>query len=167
LSRVRQLTIFRYTNPGDNITNPGFTDKIVFNSSQDTKIQNAFVHHLVITPSRDVAKNPVPNVDLAEHQDTGFGDLLYEVQGSISIRDGGSVNGTNVYAAKIKTWSEESSENASFPYGRFGIIIEDFAIYSFTPIATSGLYFMEVPWDIDYESDSAAPFTIKLSKSKQ
>jgi len=167
LNRTRKLTIFRYTNPGDDINNPAFTDKIIFNASQDTKIQNAFVHNLTITPSRDVAKNPVPNVDLAEHQDTGFGDLLYEIAGTISQRDGGSVNGTNIYAAKIKTWSEESSENVNFPYGRFGILIEDFAIYSFTPISTSGLYFMQVPWVIDYESDSSAPFTISLSKSKQ
>jgi hypothetical protein len=167
LTRVRQITIFRYTNPGDNILNPGFTDKIVFNSSQDTKIQNAFIYSYKISPQRDVAKNPVPNIDLAEHQDTGFGDLVYEMSGGISQRDGGAVNGTNTFAALIKQWSEESSENTNFPYGRFGILLEDFAIYSFTPTSTTGLYFMSSPWEISLESDSEAPFVITLSKSKQ
>jgi len=164
--RVRKVTIFRYTNPGDDITNPAFADKVVFNADQDVKVENAFIHGMDIKVGRDISQNPIVNNDLAEHQDSGLGDLLYVLEGTISQRDGGSANGINAKVAILSIWADEPSENTNFPQGRFGIKIEDFAVYSLTPTSNTGLYLIFLNWKLDMEMDNPAPFTMQLSKSK-
>lgn len=168
VTRTRRIIIFRCTNPGDFWSNPGFSDYVIFNpGNTNVNIQNAFVHKVTITPERDIAENPIPGVPLSEFQDTGTGSVTYVLEGTLSQKDGGAANGINAAAAIMQAWSEQDSENTNFPYGRFGIVYEGFAVYSLTPSATKGLYFSKLPWVDDMEMDNPIAFTLTLFKSVQ
>ena len=167
-SRIRRIIVFRCTNNGDNFGNPGFTDYVIFNANENNNIQNAFVHRVTIPGERDVAENPVPGVPLSEYQDTGTGNVTYIIEGTVSQKDGGSVNGINAIIAKMQQWDEQDSEvPGTFPYGRFGIVYEGMAVYSLTPIATKGLYLKKIEWVDDMEMDNPVAFTMTLFKSIQ
>lgn len=164
--RQRKLNVFRYTNPGDNYLSGLFTDKLTMNADEDVKVANIFAHRLKIVTGIDVADNPNPDGAFGEQQDTGPGERVYEIHGTVSLPDNGSVLGNNALAQRIKQWEDEDKENPSYPFGRFGIVPDNFGAYLFLPSSTKGLEFLGCVWDFDFETDNAIGFVMRFKQNK-
>lgn len=165
--RQRKLNVFRYTNPGDNYLSGGFTDKLIMNVDENTKIENIFAHRLRIVTGIDVADNANPDGAFGEQQDTGPGERVYEIHGTVSLPDAGAVLGNNALIARIKTWEDEAKENSSYPFGRFGIVPDNLGAYLILPTSTKGLEFLGTTWDFELETDNAIGFVMKFKQNKQ
>ena len=74
-----KITIYRVTNPGDNLGNIGAGEKFLLDIDVNPALKTAHCHDYSIGGDRDVAKNSITDQDLGEHQDTGFDFFfLYE-----------------------------------------------------------------------------------------
>src|SRR3990167_11424668 len=131
-----RITIYRVTNPGDVVATLAAGERLEVDVDVDPLSPTVKCHDYYVDGSRDVAQNSVVDQDLAEHQDTGLGDEVYSFLISISQRSNGSSGGINAEAQKIENWYQQGSENASFPAGRFGVRINDFAIKNLVPSST-------------------------------
>ena len=145
------ITIYRVTNPGDNIGNIGAGEKLLLDIDVDPTLKTTHCHEYSITGGRDVAQNAIADQDLGEHQDTGLGDEVYEILVTVSQRSNSVAGGTNLEAQKIEDFYQEGSENDNFPAGRFGIQINDFVVKNLVPNTTKGLYFKYRRWYVDPE----------------
>jgi len=148
---VGTITIYRVTNAGDTIGNISTAEKLELDLDVDPLQPTAKCHDWNIDGARDVSQNAIADQDLAEHQDTGLGDEIYNFLISISKRANGSSGGLNAEAAKLEQWYQSSSETTDFPAGRFGVQINDFAIKNLVPTSTKGLYFKSRKWYPDPE----------------
>lgn len=164
---VGTITIYRVTNPGDTIGNIAATEKIELDLDVDPTLPTPKCHDYFIDGDRDVAENPIADEDLAEHQDTGLGDEIYWFLISISKRSNGVSGGINVVAQRLEDWYQQGSENDNFPAGRFGIQINDFAVKTFVPTATKGLYFKRRKWYPDPDLASPIFCDMKFSENRE
>ena len=151
-------TIFRFTDPGDTIGSIGPTEKIEFNQGavpDDTGRTISTKFRMV----RDINVHPNPRRNLDQIQDSLLGNLDVWVTGYFVERD--STKGPiNLY-----NWSaERATSPPGFPFGRFGLVIDNFAngLLNETPNSTRGyiLYDIEVE-DVDNPRDKI-PFIAKF-----
>ncbi len=125
--------IFRCTNTGDNESNVSNANKIEFNGGAvpDT------TGRLVATGfrmTRDVNIHPNPRRALDQIQDSLLGIFEITITGYFIDHDNTAAIGQFV------NWSKDPSVTDDFPFGRFGLRLDDFgqAALSLTPSGTIG-----------------------------
>lgn len=163
-----KVTLYRVTNPGQGIS---VTDKIVFNTNKDTKVENAFVTGVKITPSEGIGENQAPGQDLSDYQPVGRFEKTYELTGFISLVKGTGADGLNAFVTLLEKWEREEKNNAAFPEGRMGIQIDDMRKYDIVPKGTGtsqiGLMLQTIQWDLNWERKvSRVMFVIPLVTSR-
>ena len=89
---------------------------------------------------------------LDELQDTGFSSLTFAITGFITNASTSSI------PTVIKTWLLEDKTTASFPFGRFGIVLEDFPIYNIHPNANRGCMVTDWTWIREGQTKNKAGF---------
>lgn len=154
-------TIFRFTNAGDTIGSIASTEKIEFNQGT---VPDATGRTLStkFRMTRDVNIHPNPRRKLDQIQDSLLGIVDVWLTGYFvnrSITEGP----INLY-----NWQQESAvselPNKDFPFGRFGLVIDNYAsgLLNETPTATLGyiLYEIEVE-DVENPRDKM-PFLAKF-----
>ena len=87
-----------------------------------------------ITLTSAVSINTKPKGKLDELQDTGFSSLTFAITGFITNAS------TSAIPALIKTWLLEDKTTASYPFGRFGIVLEDFHHTTYIQIQTEDVW---------------------------
>lgn len=125
-------TIYRYTSPGDNYTSPGFTDKI----EMDLGVVPDSTGHMRQTSWEgqiSLQENPQPTTNRPHDvQDLGVSWFTAELVGFIEAPP------SSLIPATILAWFGQPKQNASFPFGRFGITTADFPAFNSHPTATYG-----------------------------
>jgi len=134
-------TLFRFTNPTDTVLNIADTEKIEFNfgaAPDDTGrlIANKF------KMSRDINIHPNPRRALDQVQDSLLGLLDVTLNGYF-VSHSVTLGPKNLFNFQVG-----AATNSNFPFGRFGIILNNFAggFLSLIPTTTTGyiLYDVEV-----------------------
>lgn len=134
--------IFRVTNTGDNEGNVGSTEKIEFNQGAVPDATGRMVA-TGFRMVRDVSFHPNPRRALDKIQDNLLGTLEVTLTGYFIDHDqtAGPIN--------LFNWSREDAQVTDFPFGRFGIRLDDFAqsALNLTPSAATGY----ILYDIDVQ----------------
>lgn len=113
-----------------------------------------------ITLTSAIALNPKPKQALDELQDTGLATITLIITGHISDPTNSAV------PAIIKKWLiEDKSVVTTFPYGRFGIQLDDFPHYNLRPNANRGCMLTDWNWVRDGEIRGKASFvaTVRIA----
>jgi|TARA_R110000744_G_scaffold365603_1_gene474457 hypothetical protein len=105
-----------------------------------------------ITLTSAVSINTKPKGKLDELQDTGFSSLTFAITGFITNASTSSI------PTVIKTWLLEDKTTASFPFGRFGIVLEDFPIYNIHPNSNRGCMVTDWTWIREGQTKNKAGF---------
>jgi len=89
-----------------------------------------------------IGVNPKPKEKLDELQDTGFSSATVVITGSIRNPhlEYPSINQAHI----LKRWMIEDKTNSSFPYGKFGLRMDDFPVFDLTPTSTLGYIISDV-----------------------
>lgn len=161
------ITLYRLTNPGDNINN--VTDKIFFNYSKSNKLENAYVTEYLIGGESGVGDNQSVAQDTSNLQPLGKFEDSYILRGFISQRDSNS--GFNTLVTLLAQWDNDPKVNSNWPQGRFGIKFDDFRPWDRVPVGTGanqlGLIWQYIQWKNIYgHKDHRANFEIKLKVSR-
>ena len=130
------------------------TDVIEFNAGTkpDTK---SYITNTQFQLTNSISTNERPKIAVDLTQDLGFSQLDIVVSGSFSSP---SVQlGSHV----LKTWIIEQKTNTPFPYGRFGLRLEDYPTFNLTPTSDRGyiLYDAALTRNAEYQK---IDFVLKL-----
>ena len=117
-----KITIFRFTNPGDDVDT---SDKIEFNTSEKTNIENAFITGIKLNPTDGVGNNQGAEQDLGDQQALGTVEDVIKISGFISKRNGDNDDGLNQFLVLMDLWTGEPKINDNWELGRFGMIDVD------------------------------------------
>lgn len=158
----RKIRIYRKTNPGDTYAGLASTEKLEFNASKTITTPNGHTIESKIIKGRDIAENPDPQADLSESQDTGLGETVYQLVGTISRSD----DITNSFLVNIENWSNESQESNAMPFGRFAIELDRAPLLNILANASVGLKFTYVEYLFDEDIPNALQYIIRLTKAK-
>lgn len=152
------ITLYRVTNPGDNIGNVPADELIAFNANVDVDAPNAFITSYQISNTTGIGNNQAAEQDLGDHQDLGPIEQIYLLRGFISQRDksDNTTLGFNPFIDILEKWDQGTKTNLNFKHGRFGIDIADLPRYDIVPVGTGttqiGLIWKGISWDQDYEN---------------
>jgi len=87
-----------------------------------------------------VAVNEKPKAKLDELQDTGFASLTFTINGFIEDPS------TPTHPLRVKGWMIDDKQTTSFPFGRFGMELDDFPHFNVRPTTTRGLFLVDWTW---------------------
>lgn len=167
------ITLYRVTNPGDNIGNVPADEQIIYNETTDVNSPNAFITTYDISNTTGIGNNQAAEQDLGDHQDLGPVENMYVLRGFISQRDKSDATtlGFNPFIDIMEKWDQQVKVNANFKHGRFGINISDMLRYNIAPVGTGdtqiGLIWKGLTWRQDYSDNPLrANFEIQLIVDK-
>ncbi len=168
------LTLYRVTDPGDNIGNVPADEQIAFNGTltADVNTEGAFMTDYEIKTTTGIGNNQAAEQDLGDHQDLGSVQELYILFGIIAKRASGTgTGGVNRFVEILKKWDDEAKTNTNFKHGRMGIQIDDFSNYDVVPVGTGatqvGLIWKGIDWNNTYaKRPLRADFQIDLIVDK-
>lgn len=139
------IIIYRYTNAGDNYTNPNFGDFVALNfgaiptplppspqtySNPDKTGHETYEHY---EAEISLQENPQPNVNVPHNiQDLGLSRFTAEIHGVCEYPPNTTV------PLVILGWLQQFRTNSVYPFGRFGITSVDFPQFQGKPSSTSG-----------------------------
>lgn len=146
------------SDPSEAVQPDPSVDKILFNDLSISETKQSSIIQSQTTMTSAIAVNAKPKEALDELQDTGFSELTVVLTGSIKEPK----NNGLIYAHKLKTWMLEDKTNASFPYGRFGLRMNDFSIFNLTPNANRGYIISDVSFTRDGETSGKIGVIITL-----
>jgi len=127
------ITLSRFTSLND--LNP---ETLVFGNTLDTSIEGAAITNYIITSTTGIGNFQVAEQDIGEHQDLGPFERLYKLYGYVSKRQGDVVGATdNVFLEVLQKWDTEIKQNDNYKHGRFGILIDDLALYNIIPVGST------------------------------
>jgi len=152
--------IFRVTSTGDTESSVASTEKIEFNggSAPDTTGKLTATGFDTI---RDLSFHPNPRRALTKIQDNLLGTLEVTITGHFVDHD------STIGPLNFFNWSKDPATNDDFPFGRFGLRLDDFGggALSLTPSATIG-YILHIVHVEDAESPrDIASFVAKLYRN--
>lgn len=111
------------------------------------------------TMTTALSVNPKPKTQTDELQDCGFAGLTVILTGSIKDPPSGGLASLH----KLKQWELEPKYiDTLFPYGRFGLRMDDMPIFDLTPGTTRGYMLESVSFIRDGEVKSKASVIITL-----
>ena len=127
------IRIFRLTNPGDN---QNTSDRIDFNTSEKTTIENAFITEFEENPTDGVGNNQGAEQDLGDQQALGLVEDVIRISGFISKRNGDGNDGQNQFLIQLEEWANDPKINENWELGRFGVTDEDDQTHDLIPVNT-------------------------------
>jgi len=167
------VTLYRVTNPGDLIGNVPATEKIIFNSAKDTKVEGAFLFSdgLEVKKQEGLGDNSSPGQELGNQQALGEAEKLYVLRGFISKIDGTFDDGQNAFIDILEKFESESKQTANWEEGRFGIEIGYMRAYDVIPTRAGGDFKGLIWLTMDLKSNLATKpprmeFEIRLRRSR-
>lgn len=128
-----KISIFRLTLPGDN---ENTVDRIDFNTSQETKIENAFITEYKENPTDGIGNNQGAEQDLGDQQPLGATEDVVKISGFFSKRNGDNDDGQNQNLIHLDLWTNEPKVNDDWELGRFGVTDEDDQTHDLVPVRT-------------------------------
>ena len=113
------VTVYRVTNAGDLITNVPSNELINFNSSKSTRTENAFIFPdgLKIIPTEGIGDNQSAETEFGNQQALGRVEKFYELRGFISLVEGTSADGDNLFVRVMEKWESGDKQNSAFSNG--------------------------------------------------
>jgi len=122
----------------DNASRSAASDKIEFNNFPSG---NAYINNVQAEIVSAFGENPIPkgtgsadSAQMDELQDTGPQKFEVVVGGFITNPQGSQASGN-----KLKTWMlDDKFKTGTFPFGRFGLELQDNPIYNLNPGTTRG-----------------------------
>jgi len=125
------ITLSRFTTLND--PSP---ETLVFNTSLDTSIEGGSIVSYQISSTTGIGNFQVAEQDIGEHQDLGPFEKLYKINGFVTKRQGDIGVTDNVFLEVLKKWDEETKQNDNYKHGRFGILIDDLALFDIIPVGS-------------------------------
>lgn len=149
--------IFRITTVGQTEGTAPADNKIEFNvgAVPDAKgnLISSNCHYL-----RDVSMHPNPKRSLNILQDGGLGTKELTIIGYFTDPAGVSVSSLAIF----DNWMRNKATNASLPYGRWGLRLDDLPIHNFTPSAGGGYILHDLYTERVEDSPDEVMFIAKL-----
>lgn len=136
------------------------SDKIEFNNASVPDSTGNIQHTNTIFVSA-IGINEKPKGQLDEIQDTGLSSITYQITGFINSPT------DSLIPDIIKEWMIEEKTTSSFPFGRFGLQLDDFPHFNVRPNANRGLILTDWNWIRDAEVRGKAAFiaTFRLNSN--
>ena len=117
---MAKIRIFRLTLAADTKD----TEFIDFNTSKNTKIENAFITEIKENPSDGVGNNQGAELPLGDQQALDQIEDIYRITGFFSKRNGDSNDGMNSYLTTLRQWINEAKiVDDVWELGRFGLLL--------------------------------------------
>lgn len=167
------VTLYRVTGATDVLANVGATEKIAFNSSKNTSIENAFLYAdgLQIKNQEGLGDNSAPGQELGNQQALGSTEKLYVLKGFITKVNGTSDNGLNAFVDILQKWDDEAKQTNTWAEGRFGIDIGYLHKFDVIPTRAGGDFKGLIWLNLDLTSNLSTKvprleFEIRLRRSR-
>ena len=148
--------IYRLDGPGGNEGNA--PEKIEFNLGLVPDATGRNVNSFW-DAKRDVSIHPNPNKNLSIIQDGKLGTIEVTIAGYFVDPPGTGGKGL------LFSWSTESADNDDYPFGRFGIRIDDLAEVNLNPDQTRGYILHDVHCERVEDSPDEVMFIAKLYRN--
>ena len=126
-----KISIFRLSLSGDDETT---SDRLDFNTSVKTKVENNFITVFKGDPTDGVGNNQGAEQELGDQQALGPIEDVIKISGFFSKRNGDNNDGQNQALIHLDLWTSEPKINDNWDLGRFGIIDEDDQTHNIIPI---------------------------------
>jgi len=156
-------SIFRFTDPGDQISTLDASDIIEFNLAPTVTTGKPDGTAKLVAPSfrmaRDINFHPNPRKTLDPIQDSLLGILDVEV--------GYFVNHLSTKGPKnLFNWQVGEADTDTLPVGRFGMDLSSFGgLLSLTPTATQGYYLYDIDIQDIEDPRTEVPFIARFYRS--
>lgn len=111
-------------------------DRIDFNTSIKTDVENAFVTGFKENPTDGVGNNQGAEQDLGDQQALGTVEDIIKISGFFSKRNGDLNDGQNQFLILLDLWAKEPKINDNWELGRFGVLDEDDETHDLVPVRT-------------------------------
>jgi hypothetical protein len=128
-----KISIFRLSLESDTKTT---TDRIDFNTSVNTKVENAFITGFKDDAIDGIGNNQGAEQELGDLQALGPIEYSIKLSGFISKRNGDNDDGNNQILTLLTLWNNEPKINDDWPLGRFGIEDTDDTTHGLIPVRT-------------------------------
>lgn len=128
------ITIARLTNPSDTLAN--VSDKLVFNTTTKTKVENNFITTFEGSPTDGVGNNQGAEQNLGDQQALGEVEDIAKIGGFFSRRNGDNDDGQNQALILLDTWIAEPKINDTWQLGRFAVEDNDDHTHDLFPVRT-------------------------------
>jgi len=125
------ITLSRFTTEDDQSP-----ETLVFNTTLDTSVEGGSIVSYQISSTTGIGNFQVAEQDIGEHQDLGPFEKLYKLNGYVTKRQGDVGVSDNVFLEVLKKWDEETKQNDNYKHGRFGILIDDLALFNIIPVGS-------------------------------
>lgn len=129
-----KITIARLTETTDTLAN--VSDKIEFNTTTQTKPENAFITAFEEGPTDGVGNNQGAEQELGDQQALGLVEDITKIEGFFSKRNGDNDDGQNQFLILLDTWIAEPKINDNWELGRFAVEDEDDQTHDLLPVRT-------------------------------
>lgn len=148
-----KISIFRLSITGQDETAP---DRIDFNTSNKTNVENAFITGIKISPTDGVGNNQGAEQELGDQQALGLMEDVIKISGFISKRNGDNNDGQNQFLILMDLWTAEPKINDVWELGRFGMTDEDDATEDLIPDEspnTVAFLWERIEWTVDFKGN--------------
>ena len=129
-----KITIARLTNPSDTLAN--VSDKLEFNTSIKTNVENNFITDFEENPTDGIGNNQGAEQNLGDQQALGLLEDVTMIKGFFSKRNGDNNDGQNIALILLDTWIVEPKINDNWQLGRFAVEDEDDHTHDLLPVRT-------------------------------
>ena len=130
--------IFRVTNAGDNEGNVASTEKIEFNTGAAVPDATGKMIETRVHEIEDISFQPNPNRHLDQLQAGKLGTKEYILTGYIKK------TGSSPIVVNFANWMKQDKDITDFPFGRYGVRLDDMSDDDVTPSATIGCLLYDV-----------------------
>ena len=147
-------SIFRFTSPGN--TESNIVDKIEFNGGV-VPDSMSYINGSSFTMRRALGKQArIKTTRAHKIKDTGFEGIKPLITGFIKSP------ANQLAEFKAKTWMIEDQDSTDFPFGRFGLRLNDNPAFNCTPTSTKGYYLEEITFRRPGQFKGKLEFTAAL-----
>lgn len=152
--------LFRIDANGDTETTATTNNTIIeFNTGATNPDDQSHLGTVTWRFIEDIAIHPNPNRHLSRVADSKLGTIEIELRGFFDTPN------TADGIARLFTWMTNDKTNASLPFGRFGLRVDNMTQINLTPSSTIGLILHHVEIQDVEEFQSHAPFVARLYRS--
>lgn len=148
-----KISIFRLSLTGEDETT---LDRIDFNTTTNTKVENAFITGIKLNPTDGVGNNQGAEQELGDQQALGTIEDIIKISGFISKRNGDNNDGENQFLLLMDLWTSEVKIFDVWELGRFGITDEDDKTLDLIPDElpnTIALLWERIEWNVDFKGN--------------
>ncbi len=129
-----KITIARLTDASDTLAN--VSDKLEFNTTNKTKVENNFITVFEEDPTDGVGNNQGAEQELGDQQALGATEDVTKIGGFFSKRNGDNNDGQNQALMLLDQWIDEPKINDNWDLGRFAVEDNDDHTHDLFPVRT-------------------------------